>query len=105
MNSGQHALADDAAEMLDTGIQACELWFVIQQTVAKVIHNRCQRRLNINDINQVAVFIKLCCLDTDFSHILVCMWKIFTAPVSTDQKMSGNKIFGNGNAVHNNILG
>jgi len=86
--------------MFDAGIESFEFGQLIEQVLAKVINNCLHLFLDLDDIYQVTVLIQFSGFQLDLHHIVVGMGIVFSAPVASDQKVSGNKILFYGEGVH-----
>jgi hypothetical protein len=56
--------------------------------------------LDVNDVDEVAVLIEAIAFELDFDGVVVRVFDVLCAPVSTDEEMLGDEITFDGDGVH-----
>lgn len=78
--------------MLDARVELIEFREVVQALVSKVGNEFIQSSFEIDDIEQIAVFVERLCLQANFQPVVVIVGLIFIPPIPADEEMFGDKV-------------
>ena len=95
----RQAVAEDASEVLDAGVQAGELGQLVERAVAIALDDRVERRVDGVDVDEVPVLVEARPLVARLDLVVMGVQLVLAAPVAADEEVLRDQVAPHRDAV------